>query len=127
MSRYILVIDDDPDIRKSFLLAMKGSEYEVETAETGDEGVKKEREKRYDLIFLDIKMPGMNGVETLHEIRKRNRETPVYFITAFYEEYCNELQVLEGKGVEFDLLKKPIGIDSIIMVGKSVFEGPIAY
>ena len=78
MDKHILVIDDNEVIRKSFVLALKDTKYQVDTAESGEEGVDKERSKKYDLIFLDLKMPGMSGIEALRHIRKVNQKTPVY-------------------------------------------------
>ncbi len=127
MNKNILVIDDEEDIRKSFVLALKGTGYQVDTAETGEEGIKKERSIKYDLIFLDLKMPGMDGIEALQEIRKVNREIQIYIITAFYKEYSDELKTVEKEGIEFELLKKPIDSDQILLVTKSILEGPIGH
>lgn len=70
MSKNILVIDDEEGLRESFVLALKDTGYQVDVTESGEEGVNKERGKKYDLIFLELKMPGMSGIEALKEIRK---------------------------------------------------------
>ncbi len=125
MSKNVLVIDDDAGIRKTFVLALKGTGYHVDTAETGEEGIEKERSKKYDLIFLDLKMPGMSGIEALRKIRKVNKETPIYIITAFYKEFFDEIEKKKKEGIDFELIKKPIHSDQILLVAKSVLEGPI--
>ncbi len=127
MSKDILVIDDEMVIRESFVLALKDRGYEIDTAETGEEGIEKERNKKYDLIFLDLKMPGMDGIEVLREIRKRNKETPIYIITAFYREFFDDLKTVKEEGIDFELAKKPIRGEQILLVAKSVLEGPISY
>ncbi len=127
MSKNILVIDDEEDLRESFVLALKDTGYQVDTVETGEEGIEKERSKKYDLIFLDLKMPGMSGIEALREIRKVNKETPIYIITAFYKEFFDEIKTVEKEVIDFELIKKPIHSDQILLVAKSVLESPIGH
>lgn len=127
MSKNILVIDDEDDLRESFVLALKDTGYQVDVAESGEEGVNKERGKQYDLIFLDLKMPGMSGIEALKEIRKVNKETPIYIITAFYKEFFDELNATVKEGLKYELIKKPIRDEQIFSVAKSILEGPIAF
>ena len=123
----ILVIDDDEYIRKSFALALEDTPYKVDAAESGVKGIEMEQNNKYDLIFLDLKMPGLNGVETLREIRKMTKETPVYIVTAFYKEFFEGLKVVRDDGIDFDLLKKPIGGGEIVLVARGVLEGAAAY
>ena len=122
MSKHILVIDDDVNIRKSFILAFEDTAYQVDTAESGEEGIKKERSKKYDLIFIDLKMPGMSGIEALRNIRKLNKETPIYILTAFYKEFLDRLRTLEKDNIAFELMKKPVENDQILLVAKSILE-----
>lgn len=124
MSKSILVIDDDAAVRKSFALALEDTPYQVDTAETGEIGIEKLKGGGYDLIYLDLKMPGLNGVDTMREIRKTGSEMPIYIITAFYDEYFNQLKSAADDGMEFEVLRKPIGSDQIVMVTKSILEGP---
>ena len=91
MSRKILVIDDEDAIRKSFVLALEDTPYGVETAESGKKGIALFGDTPFDLVFLDLKMPELNGVETLTELRRMNSSVPIYIITAFYEEYFEQL------------------------------------
>ena len=127
MNKQILVIDDDAGIRDAFILALKNTEYRVDTAENGEESIAKEQKKKYDLIFLDLKMPGMTGIEALREIRKVNRDIPIYIITAFYKEFFQELKAVQEEGLKYELIKKPIIDEQILLVVKGVLEGPIAY
>ncbi len=62
MSKRILVIDDDLAIRKSFALTLEDAGRQVDTSESGEEGVDKASNTKYDLIFLDLKVPGINSV-----------------------------------------------------------------
>jgi len=65
----ILVVDDDPQIRRIMRTVLTGAGYEVDDAKTGEEALLKVREFRPDLVLLDINMPGMSGLETCKEIR----------------------------------------------------------
>ncbi len=127
MSKRILVIDDEEAIRKSFALSLEDSGYQVDGAESGEVGIDMEKKKPYDLIFLDLKMPGLNGVETLRELRKINEGVPIYIITAFYGEFLDQLRQAEKEAISFEVMKKPIGADQILLVVNSILEGPIGH
>ena len=125
MGKKIIVIDDESAIRKSFELALEDSGFEVNTASSGKEGLEMLKQGSYDLVFLDLKMPGMNGVETLAELRKRDKEIPVYIVTAFYGEFFDELSTMAEGGTEFEVLNKPVDGDMILTLCKGVLEGPV--
>lgn len=127
MSKRILVIDDKEDIRESFELSLEDSEYAVDTAESGQRGLEMIANRNYDLIFLDLKMPGMNGVDTLREIRKTDNKTPVYIITAFHSEFFDQLKDIQKEGIEFELLKKPIDSNQIFNITKGILGKPVNY
>ncbi len=127
MSKRVLVIDDEAAIRKSFSLALEETGYWVDAAECGEAGIEMEKGRPYDLIFLDLKMPGINGVETLRELRKLDTEVPIYIVTAFYGEFFDQLRSVEKDGISFEVMKKPIGTDEIALVTRSVLEGPIGH
>ena len=80
----VLVIDDEPAIRESLhaLLTLEGG-YSVDLAEGGVEGLQKLAKRSYDLVLLDLMMPDMSGMEVLHDLRERDRETPIFMITAY--------------------------------------------
>ncbi len=122
MNIKILVIDDDRGIRKVFTLALKERGYEVHTAESGKKGLELESKTHYHLIFLDLKMPDLNGVETLKALRKRNKQVPIYIITAFHNEYIKELSKASAQGIDFDVLKKPVGKEEIVSITDAVIN-----
>ncbi|MGH7889735.1 MAG: response regulator [Thermodesulfobacteriota bacterium] len=126
MHKRILVIDDEEAVRKSFVLALEDADCSVETAESGYKGIKKVRNAKHDLIFLDLKMPGMNGVETLIEIRKIDKEVPVYIVTAFHKEFFDQLKSAEEMGTKFELARKPLSADQIVLITKGILEWPQA-
>jgi DNA-binding NtrC family response regulator len=79
----ILVIDDEVDIREGLELLLMSEGYSVETAHNGREGLQKLEAANYDLALLDLMMPDMSGMEVLTEVRQRDRETPIFMITAY--------------------------------------------
>ncbi len=79
----ILVIDDEPDIRDSLEALLTGERYRVDLAANATEGLKRLESSSYDLVLLDLMMPDKSGMQVLEEIRQRDRETPVFLITAY--------------------------------------------
>jgi two-component system KDP operon response regulator KdpE len=68
----ILVVDDDPQIRRVMRVTLTGQRYEVDDVKLGEEALKKLRDERFDLILLDMNMPGMGGLETCRAIREHS-------------------------------------------------------
>src|SRR5439155_4082343 len=79
----ILVVDDEADIREGLELLLVTEGYAVELAHNGVEGLQKLESNTYDLVLLDLMMPDRSGMDVLHEVRQRDRETPIFMITAY--------------------------------------------
>ncbi len=123
MIKRILVIDDDEAIRKVFLLALEETDFQVDTAPSGQKGVEIAKEQKYDLIYLDLKMPGMNGVETLAKLRAIDPDVPIYIITAFYGEFLEELNQAKREGLAFEIMKKPLTMEQLVTLTKGILQG----
>ncbi len=80
--RKILVIDDEPQVGMIFTKVLQSAGYDVIAASSGEEGLKKLSTKP-DVLFLDIKLPGIDGLETLRRVRKASPAIPVVMMTAF--------------------------------------------
>jgi DNA-binding response OmpR family regulator len=91
-ARTILVVDDEESIRFLYREELEDEGYRVITASDGEEALRKVRKDKPDLITLDIRMPGMDGIEVLHRIRDMDKEIPVIMSTA-YGEYRNNFNV----------------------------------
>ncbi len=81
----ILVVDDEENIRELYRDELVEEGYEVELARDGLEALKKFESFRPDLVTLDVKMPGLDGLEVLRRIREKNASVPVLLLTAFGE------------------------------------------
>jgi two-component system KDP operon response regulator KdpE len=72
MSAKILVVDDDPQIRRVMRVTLTGRGYEVDDAKSGEAALEKIREQRFDLVLLDMNMPGIGGLEACRAIRSQS-------------------------------------------------------
>lgn len=82
-TRKVLVVDDDPVVRKSFDRVLSGKGYAVISAENGEEALRKLNEEKYDVVYTDIRMPGMSGLEVAERVKARQPWTPVVIITGY--------------------------------------------
>ena len=82
-SRKVLVVDDDPAVRKSIDRVLTSKGYAVITAENGEEALRKLNEEKYDLVYTDIRMPGMSGLEVAEQVKAQRPWTPVVIITGY--------------------------------------------
>ena len=90
--RTILVVDDEESIRFLYRDELEEEGYRVIVARDGEEALRKVRDESPDLVTLDIRMPGMDGIEVLQKIKGRYRDLPVIMSTA-YGEYRNDFNV----------------------------------
>ncbi len=92
----VLVVDDEKIIRDFFrrLLVVQG--FEVTEAENGYKAIELVKEKNFDICFMDIKMPGIDGLETYRGIRRINKELPVVMMTGYAVEEALEQAKKEG-------------------------------
>ncbi|VVB82928.1 Chemotaxis protein CheY [uncultured archaeon] len=77
----IIVVDDEPDIRESVKDILEDNKISVETAENGKDFIKKISKNKFDLVILDILMPGLTTKEILAELKKKKIKTPIIFLT----------------------------------------------
>jgi len=84
----VLLIEDEPDVLELYRLKLTLDDYDVITAPNGPEGLKKAQDEGPELIFLDIKMPGMDGFEVLKHLRNNDqtKDIPVVILSNFDEE-----------------------------------------
>lgn len=120
MKKNILIIDDDEAVRGAFSLILEDAGYEVAVAENGLEGIKMVQMKRPDLIFLDLRMPGIDGVETLRRLKSIDPDLCIYIVTAFANEFMEQLKVAHDEGLLFQLASKPLSSAQIKHIASSL-------
>jgi DNA-binding NtrC family response regulator len=81
--RQVLVIDDDAVVGRSFDRVLTNKGFEVNTASNGEDALKDMESKDYDVVFTDIRMPGMDGIEVTERIKAKCPWTPVVVITGY--------------------------------------------
>lgn len=115
----ILVIDDERSIRSTLKDIIEYEKHTVELADNGMTGITMTKENHYDLIFSDIKMPEMDGIEVLSKIREEDQETPIVMISG----HGNIETAVEciKKGA-FDFIEKPIDLNRLLVTIKNALE-----
>lgn len=106
----VLVVDDDPVVAKSFDRVLSGKGYAVITAASGQEALDKLETENYDVVFTDIKMPGMSGLEMAELVKQQRPWLPVVIVTG-YGSPGNEARA-EAAGVS-GFLRKPLSPEMI--------------
>ncbi|AET70919.1 response regulator with CheY-like receiver, AAA-type ATPase, and DNA-binding domains [Desulfosporosinus orientis DSM 765] len=105
----ILVVDDQLGVRRLLFETFREDQHEVEMAADGEEAVQLLNTFKPDLILMDMKMPGMNGIETLRQIRALDRQVGVIMMTAYGDaqnmEQAKELGILHYLSKPFDLFE----------------------
>jgi DNA-binding NtrC family response regulator len=115
----VLVVDDDTVIGQSFDRVLTEKGYEVNTALSGEEALRKMGTEGYDLVFTDIKMPGMDGLEVAKRVKEMNPWIPVVVVTGYGTE-ANEARA-EEIGVS-GFLHKPLSPEVIEGITKKTLK-----
>ena len=115
----VLIIDDESDFRKGLAQQLYVREFDVLDADSGEEAIKIVRHARPEVIILDQKMPGMDGIQTLKEIKKIKPETQVIMHTGHGS---IEAARLTGKHDVFRYLEKPCALDELIRTINDAME-----
>lgn len=115
----VMIVDDERIIRESFLHWFKKFGYQVDTAASGPEALGKLEKLSFDLLFVDIKMPGMDGIELLGKVKEEYPDTTVVIITAYGS---IETAVEAMKLGAADYLLKPFKPDQLSLVMEKVSQ-----
>lgn len=111
MARTVLVIDDERNMRWVLERALTKAGYDVVTAERGEEALQHFARRSIDLVLLDLKMPGMDGMTVLRELRRRDKHVPILLLTA----YATVPTAVEALRIGAnDYLRKPFDVETVL-------------
>jgi len=115
----VLITDDEEGIRESLTGIFEDEGYTVLTASSGEEALKVLKEQVPDLILLDVWLPGIDGIQTLKEIKEMKPELPIVMISG----HANiELAVKATRMGAYDFLEKPLSLERVLLVAKRALE-----
>jgi two-component system nitrogen regulation response regulator GlnG len=119
--KQILIIDDEEAVCWALRRALEREGYRVAVAASAEEGLDSARDKRPDAVFLDVRLPGMDGLAALEELRRLTREGPIIVITA-HGNLSTAVRAVEGGA--FDYLAKPFDLDQALEVVAGALSRP---
>jgi two-component system response regulator HydG len=122
MKTNILVVDDLKSIRLTLGRILEDEGYNVVLAENGYQAIEAAKQTPFDLIFMDIKMPGIDGVQTFREIKKTNPKAAVIMMTAYSVEELIKEALDEGA---YAVVYKPFDIENIVSIIESALRKPL--
>ncbi|MFN5582608.1 sigma-54-dependent transcriptional regulator [Gemmatimonas sp.] len=119
MSRRVLVIDDEPGIRQALGQLLEYEGFDVQTANGGSEGIGVYDRFRPQLVFLDVKMAGLDGLEVLKRLRQADPTATVVMISG----HATIQTAVEATQLgAYDILEKPLDTDRVLVLLRNVFE-----
>ena len=115
----ILIVDDEPNVRLVFRTALESAGYSVSEVEDGETALDRLEESSADLVLLDLKMPGIGGMETLRRLRDAGNDVPVVIVTA-HGSIPDAVQAMKFGAIDF--LSKPLRPEALRKVVGEVFR-----
>jgi DNA-binding NtrC family response regulator len=115
----LLVIEDKDSMREMLSKTLEAEGYEVETAKDGERGVERAKEKKYDVVLTDLKLPRMDGIEVLTTLKELDHDVAVILMTAYGTIEKAVEAMREGA---FDFLTKPFDTDHLSVLIKRAME-----
>ena len=121
--RKVLVVDDEEIVRLSHMRTLAGQNCNVEAARGGDEALANMQQEPADVVLMDLRMPGMDGLATLKTIKERWPEAEVVIITGYPSVFTAREAVKLGA---FDYLAKPVDPDKVLAVANQAMAQRLA-
>ena len=117
MPAKILVVDDDPGMLVTLSDVLAATGYETSMASSGRAAIAKAKANKFDLIVMDVQMPGLNGVQTLHALRTLDPHVSVIMMTAYTRD---ELVAESQRTTGFEVLSKPLDLERVLPLVKRI-------
>jgi len=115
----VLVVDDEEVVRRGYLRSLEGARCHVEAVANGDEALRALERQAFDVVMLDLRMPGMDGMTVLKTIKARWPESEVVVITGYPSVETAKEAVRLGA---HDYLAKPVGPDDVIRAASTALR-----
>lgn len=115
----ILIVDDEDDFREAIMKRLRARKMEVEGANSGPQALEMLAEKDFDVIILDVKMPGMDGIEALRAIKQQKPLVEVIMLTG----HASVESGIQGMQLgAFDYVMKPVALDDLMDKLRQAYE-----
>jgi CheY-like chemotaxis protein len=122
MPERILIVEDQAEVREALKDLFVSAGYEVSVAKDGYDAIEKAVSEDYDVITMDVRMPGMNGIRATDLLRERRPSVPVVIISGYLGDAFEYRKTLEGMGVRY-FLEKPVSMaEAVKTVGQAIRE-----
>ena len=121
MTATILVVDDEKNIRRTLRMVLEGAGFDVMEAESGEDGLATLERDEIDLVILDIRLPGISGIETLERIRRRpeTRRLPVVVISG-HASVAEAVSAVQSGATDF--FEKPLDRDRVLVTVRNALQ-----
>ena len=115
----ILIVDDENDFRETIIKRLRARKIEVEGADSGPAALEMLADRDFDVVVLDVKMPGMDGIETLREIKLKKPLVEVIMLTG----HASVESGIQGMQLgAFDYVMKPVALDDLMDKLRQAYE-----
>ncbi len=120
--RNILVVDDEPCVRDIYLQYLRLSGYEVDASGSGEEALEAVAQQPYDLMILDLRLTGMDGLATFSRLRTIAPDTKAVVVSGSLDRFESELRHAQRNGLA-GVLAKPFALQDLSALVESAFDG----
>jgi two-component system nitrogen regulation response regulator NtrX len=119
MTPKVLIIDDERNIRRTFKMVLTGEGMDVAVAETGEDGLAQWRAERPDVVVLDVRLPGIDGIEVLRQLHADDKELPVIMISG-HGTIATAVEATRHGA--FDFMEKPLSKERLLVAIRNALD-----